>query len=127
MRIRISKEDRVFSLIIRYRDDWTCQVCKRQFEVGSGKLSCSHFFGRRNKGTRWDEMNACAKCFTCHQYMGENPVHFSDWIKARLGEQKYLDLMRRAHSVTKFTTADMAFLYADMKKRLAGLKMEYER
>lgn len=127
MRIKITKEDKAFSLLIRYRANWICECCGRRFQPGDGGLQCSHFMGRRHKGTRYDPDNAAAHCFTCHRYFTENPIHFAEWIKKRLGETGYQNLMRKAHSVTKFTAADIAFLYAEMQDKVKVLKARYEQ
>ena len=83
MKIRIDPLDKLFSSYIRARDN-VCQRCGSSGNLGS--LQCAHFFGRARRSTRWDEENACALCFGCHQYFGSHPLEFVEWFKARLGD-----------------------------------------
>lgn len=119
MRIRRDPLDALFSQYIRLRDA-RCMVCRRWFPFE--KLQCSHFFSRRHVGTRWDEKNACAKCFTCHQRMGGNPVLFAEWIERYLGRAEYERLRVRAHKVTKFTASDKLFIRAELKAKIRALQ-----
>ena len=62
MAIKRTKWDVVFSNYIRYRDNWTCQRCKKQYIEKSQGLHCSHFYGRRSWATRIEPCNAMALC-----------------------------------------------------------------
>ena len=73
-KIKISKQDRLFSKYIRERDNWTCQACNKTFERNTGLLDNSHFMGRRFYATRFDEDNCKALCKSCHLTIGEDPV-----------------------------------------------------
>jgi len=121
--IKRTKHDRVFSDLIRTRDKWTCQRCGKYYPEGSRQgLDCSHFHGRRNKGLRWDERNAVALDRGCHQYFGEHPGEFRQFMILRLGQQEVDRLDFLARKPTKYTAYDMEVLYAELKKRLAELK-----
>ncbi len=121
--IRINPLDQLFSQVIRTRDNWTCQRCGRYFPEGSRQgLDCSHFFGRANRGTRWDEENACAHCRGCHAYFTANPILFTEWVQSRLGPERYQLLSVRAHGVTKYTAWDLSVLKANLRARLAELE-----
>lgn len=117
MKVRITKEDAVFSKLIRLRDKYTCQVCNKFFADGHG-LQCSHFYSRRHQATRYDPMNAAAKCFTCHQRLGENPIEFDAWIRSYLGDVLYEELKAKHHTIMKRTKADRADLYTHLKNEL---------
>jgi hypothetical protein len=121
MKVRITKEDAVFSKLIRLRDGFTCQVCGTYFTDGHG-LQCSHFFSRRHQATRYDPLNAAAKCFSCHQYLGENPIEFDGWIRKYLGEGAYELLKEKHHRIVKRTKKDRAALYAHLKGELRKLE-----
>lgn len=115
--------DRVFSKYIRTRDGWTCQRCHTYYsEERRQGLDSAHFYGRRNKGTRWDEDNAVSLCRGCHQYFGEHPDLFKAFMFARLGEVKYNALALRAKRVTKFTRFDLEWIHEDLKRQLKALK-----
>ena len=122
MKLKIDKRDTIFSKLIRTRDKWTCQRCGRKYEQGSQGLHCSHFFSRRHRGTRWDQINACAHCMGCHSYLTGNPIEFAEWIKDRLGENNYNQLRMKAMKVTKFTKADLEWIYQDLKAQLKELE-----
>ena len=98
MKIRIDPLDKLFSEFIRKRARGICERCGSR--KGWDKLQCSHFFGRAKKSTRWDEENASALCFGCHQYFTSHPLEHADWFQARLGEGFDL-LVRRANTPQK--------------------------
>ena len=122
MKLKIDKRDTIFSKLIRTRDKWTCQRCGRKYEEGSQGLHCSHFFSRRHRGTRWDMDNACAHCMGCHSFLGGNPIEFTEWIKQFLGQDVFERLRMKAMKVTKFTKADLEWIYQDLKAQLKELE-----
>ena len=97
MRIKSDPLDVLFSRLIRLRADGKCERCGSP--VGFNKLQTSHFHGRRKKSVRWNEDNACALCFTCHQYFTENPLEHVVWFEERLGKERFTLLF--AQSVVK--------------------------
>ena len=116
MKVRRSKLDIIFSKLIRERDNWTCTNCQKYFPEGSRQsLHCSHFFSRRNVSVRWAPENATAHCFSCHQFLGENPVLFRDWIKAHLGQREFAALQIKANKPLKLSKPQREDLYQDMK------------
>ena len=96
MKIKIDGLDRLFSRYIRLRAGGRCEYC------GAVKpLQCSHFHGRRKRNVRWNENNAAALCFTCHLYLGENPLAHCEWFKKRLGDEKFEMLNIQAQTIVK--------------------------
>lgn len=122
MALKRDKRDRVFSDLIRTRDNWTCRRCGTRHQVKSQGLHCSHFWGRRHKGTRWDELNAVALCYGCHSYLGSHPEEHRRWYREQIGDEAFTLLEMRARKVTKFTPADLELLYQQMKARLRELE-----
>jgi hypothetical protein len=121
MKIKISKEDQIFSEYIRTRDNWTCARCGRVCKVGDEKLyrlDCSHFWGRANQATRYDEENADAHCFTCHNYLGANPHEFREWKLKQLGAERYKALERRARSVKKWKPKEKEELIKSYQEKI---------
>lgn len=116
MKIRIDKRDQIFSKLIRLRAAWMCDRCMKFFPLGHG-LQCSHFFSRRHQATRYDPDNAAAHCFTCHMYLGENPIEFTAWIKKHLGDVRYEALQLRHRQVVKRTKAELEELYQHLKEQ----------
>lgn len=120
MKTKRDKFDDVFSRLIRARDQWTCQRCGAH--ESQKKIDCSHFYSRRHQATRFDPMNACAHCFTCHQYLGENPPIFDAWIRQYLGDGAYEMLKEKHYRIVKRTKADKAELYQHLKGELRKLE-----
>lgn len=113
MRVKRDALDILFSEVIRARDR-CCVWCGK-----SGRLECSHIYGRRHVGTRWEERNAKALCFGCHRRWHEDPAGSVEWITARLG-QKYMDqLALMAHAVTRYTVFDKDMIKKSLRQRLA--------
>lgn len=98
MAIKRTKWDVVFSNYIRYRDNWTCQRCKKQYIEKSQGLHCSHFYGRRSWATRIEPCNAMALCFGCHQHVGSFPIdHVKLWESRFTKKEK--DYVKELHNV----------------------------
>jgi hypothetical protein len=93
-RVKIDPLDRLFSEYIRKRSGGYCQRCGKYY--GWKRLQCSHFFGRAKKSVRWDEDNAVALDFGCHQYLGSHPLEHTEWFKKHLGEDAFNLLQARA-------------------------------
>ena len=123
MKIRIDKRDTVFSKLIRLRARFNCERCGRYFPKGHG-LQCAHIFSRRHQSTRYDPDNACALCFTCHQYFGEHPTIFTAWVKKRLGDGCYSLLEARHSTIIKRTKSDAESLYQHLKEQYVALQEE---
>ena len=98
MAIKRTKWDVMFSNYIRYRDNWTCQRCKKQYIEKSQGLHCSHFYGRRSWATRIEPCNAMALCFGCHQHVGSFPIdHVKLWESRFTKKEK--DYVKELHNV----------------------------
>lgn len=129
MAIKRSKYDAVFSTLIRERDDWTCQVCHKKYPPKSQGLHTSHFYSRRHQNCRYDPLNACAKCFRCHQTMTGNPVEFTRWIRKYLGDTLFDELHRKHNQIKKWSKAEKEEMYQHYRselKRLEQLRAEGE-
>lgn len=96
MKIKIDALDRLFSKYIRLRAGGVCEKCGQ-----TKTLQCSHFHGRRKRSVRWNEDNAVALCFSCHMYLGENPLEHYEWFKKRLGEERFELLNIQANMIYK--------------------------
>ena len=88
MAIKRTKWDAVFSDYIRYRDNWTCQRCRRGYPEKSQGLHCSHFYGRRSWATRIEPCNAMALCFGCHQHVSSFPVDHVDLWESKFTKEE---------------------------------------
>lgn len=124
MRIKRDKLDDVFSRLIRARDRWTCQRCGAVHASNSGGLHCSHYWSRRNQGTRFDEMNCVALCYGCHMYLTGNPQSHHEFIRGRLTPRQLELLEYRARADCKRNKAERELLYKELRRRLAELQGE---
>ena len=50
---------------------------------------------------RFDEMNACALDFGCHQYFHENPREFENFYRKLIGKREFDLLSARARQIGK--------------------------
>ena len=125
MNLKRDKRDIVFSEYIRERANWKCERCGTPYpsERRQG-LHCSHFYGRRHRGTRWEPNNAFAHCYGCHRYFTANPQVFSEWVRNKLGMQRFNILAMKARTITKYTNADLEFIYQQIKGDLHQLKSD---
>lgn len=135
MRIKLDKLDILFSKVVRMRaiaDTGGCEYCGTQKypitkEDGTEfpawkQLHCSHYVGRRHRGTRWDLDNASGICFPCHIRLGGLPFVHTEWFKKRLGSKKFDELNIRAETIAK--NIDKEALKASLKEWEAHLESE---
>lgn len=89
----MKKADQEFSKFIRERDG-KCMRCGR-----NNYLTCSHFWGRQHKGSRYDPKNCVAVCWMpCHKYHWEKEKQgeYRDFMLKWLGEKEYEALKKCA-------------------------------
>ena len=103
----IKKLDKIYADRVKTRDKYTCQRCFKQ----TGQLQCSHYWSRRNMGTRFDLNNLTTLDSYCHR-ISDSDKHswYTDYMKKKLGEAGYEKLRIKALAVTKFPTSDLRFL-----------------
>jgi hypothetical protein len=98
----LSAEDSLFSRIIRERDGNRCKVCG--IDGVFAQMECSHFWGRRYEGTRFDFDNADCLCHLCHGHFerkkGEGMAYFN-WKFEQLGAERFDSLRIKAHEYHK--------------------------
>lgn len=102
--IKRDRADALFSLLIRWRDNWRCVRCGKQYPMGKAQgLDCSHFYGRRGNSTRFEPMNADALCsFPCHQrWGGDDRREYEDFKIKQLGQTMFNALTIQAHTAKK--------------------------
>ena len=127
--IKRDKRDDIFSKCVRYRTNWTCEGCGREFPDSSTRtdLHCSHLFGRRAKSTRWHPDNAFSHCRDCHRFYEANPLVFEKWAEEKLGTEAYDRVMRLSHTPQKYYSEDLAAIYKHFKaefRRMELLRMD---
>jgi hypothetical protein len=118
----LTKADSLFSEKIRARDKHCLfPGCER-----TDQLTCSHYIGRTTKSTRFDEDNCITLCRTHHywdkdigwefqkQRMGEKGCdwdgRYTLFMKARLGERRWNELMERSKESVSQAKSINAFM-----------------
>lgn len=120
--------DNIFSKCVRERSDYVCEYegceyCQNHsFRPRPGGLHCSHFKGRRNRSTRWHPDNCFALCHKRHERMGDNPDEHAFWVRRKLGEPRFDELVLRGNGVRKYTPADRAEMNAHYRAQLKYLE-----
>ena len=110
-KLKRTEADRLFSIYIRARADWTCERCGRIFYGSRRFLDCSHFFSRSNRSTRFDPRNAASLCRSCHQLFTMDAGKHLAFFSQRLGAEKLAALRRDAMTPRKINEADIVELY----------------
>ena len=88
------------------RRDKCCITCGK-----TTTLQCSHFFGRRSSGTRWDIQNCNAQCAGCHlQYHNLSPMPYTRSLIERIGTESFERLEQKSNSPIKVTAGEMVIL-----------------
>jgi len=99
-----NKCDKLWSLAVRLRDNYTCQRCHAKHEINSRGLHPHHIFSRKNLSTRFDMDNGITLCFGCHRVAHDRPHDFKDWIAPYLRCQNRLnwdDLREASNQIRK--------------------------
>lgn len=107
----ISKLDREASRIVRSKG-----YCLKCGDTTYEKLNCCHINGRTLRATRWDFDNLLCLCSTCHSEFGFRPLHFADWCKGYLGEEKYDEVKRKGVAGKKWTVDELEELLKELKE-----------
>jgi len=90
--IKLDKNDTLFSIMIRERDNHTCVFCGKTKEQGY-TLQNSHFWGRGDKSNRFNPLNCDTLCFTCHNNNESNKQGFyREWKLKQLGKEVYREM-----------------------------------
>jgi hypothetical protein len=118
-RVRRDATDIAFSTLVRVRANWTCEATGRRFDPSNASgLECAHIFGRRSRATRWHADNAIALSTKAHMHFTANPVVFTEWITARIG-QEAVDRLRYLHGLpVKLSKADLLDVRRDLQAQV---------
>jgi len=109
-----SPADIAFSLYIRTRAGFTCEYCGNNWR----QMHTSHFHGRKKASTRFDEENVACLCSTCHGEFHTHPNIHTDWMKKRLGSERYELLNIRAEQYKKMGKLDIKEIARYYRERL---------
>lgn len=110
------KRDVLFSIMIRERDNHTCQFCGKTNQTN--QIQNSHFWKRGDKATRFDPENCDALCASCHdKHEGCKQGFYREWKLKQLGTRRYNALEKRARSIKKYGEYEKTILYDILKSQ----------
>lgn len=123
-RLRVTKADKLFSLLVRTLADWCCERCGGRYEPPTASLQCSHFHSRAKRSVRFDRENAAALCVGCHMFFTGNPEEHRKFFVKRLGQARYDRLTVRAntpqrvdeHAIATALTLELAEMQAKRRE-----------
>lgn len=96
MKIKLDKNDSLFSIMIRERDGFKCVFCGKTKEQGY-TLQNSHYWGRGDKTNRFNPKNCDTLCFHCHMTNeGNKQGFYRDWKMKQLSKKDYEE-MEKSH------------------------------
>jgi hypothetical protein len=123
--------DILFSEYIRKRAIKRCGGCERcltpKFDMAKDDgtifpawqhLQNSHFFGRTDKATRFDEDNCAGLCGACHMYLEHHPHEHDAWFRRYLGDDKFELLLARNRQMGKPDKKMLTIYYQQQIKLL---------
>ena len=126
----IKKADDSFQTMIRYRDNFKCITCGRQFPFGERtNLHAGHFVGRGNKSTRWDEENVNAQCAYCNMQQSFGNVFvihsYERALEEKYGQGTVERLIRKGREVFKPTREFLEEVIRTSDEFVADKKAQY--
>jgi len=101
-KIKLRLTDRLWTRYMRKKQDYTCQYCGRVYSPENCRnLGVMHYHGRGHENVRFDEENTLCGCsIPCHQYLDTHKTEFGEFMRTRLGQERFDLLALRAH-ITK--------------------------
>jgi len=104
VKVKLRKTDRLFREYVLRFYSYTCARCHTRYSPDNCRgLHVSHYWGRARENTRFDIENVCLLCYGCHIAWGHGDQRdkYTDYMKARLGEQGFEMLRARAYTYKK--------------------------
>lgn len=115
--IKRTREDILFSKIIRKRDNYTCQRCKKQHATNSKGLGASHFYKRAYKWVRHYLDNADALCTACHHRFEGPSEEAIEFKLNQLGNKRFKKLKELKNKKDPFKyEKEKDRIYAELKE-----------
>ena len=111
-----TKEDKIFSDLIRLCHNFTCENCtyvdvEGQITHKTRNIHLSHFITRGNYQTRWDTRNGYCLCATCHHFFEGRPSEHTEFVKERIGQAELDLLVLDSNTIRKWTTQEKSDMY----------------
>jgi hypothetical protein len=117
--MKLDELDILFSKFIRMRAVKRTGGCERCLTPHKWQdLQCSHFYGRGDKSTRWDESNGKGTCGGCHFYLDSHPLYHVQWMEQFLGKEQFELLQGRNRQMGKPDKKILTLYYQQEIKKL---------
>lgn len=100
--------DKLAREAIRRREK--CERCGRK-----DTLQVAHIYTRTYKETRWLPLNLLLLCASCHFWGHRNPLDFTEFVKKKLGSEKYKELVKRSRKTRQWGEADYKEVEEELK------------
>lgn len=117
------KYDITFSLYIRLKAKFKCERCGKQYTKSDTAIQCSHYMGRTNQATRYDEENGDCFCYGCHAYFEDRKqTAYRDWKIQKIGLERVVALEARSYGIKKWKVGEKDALrkyYQDEIKKMS--------
>ena len=123
MKIKLRKSDILYTELQRFRFNYTCQKCGREYtdKKSLQNLGVSHYYGRSRENTRFDDENCTLLCnFPCHRkWEGEERGDYTEYMIERLGQGGFMALTLKANTYKK---RDDKSTEKKLKEKLKGVQ-----
>lgn len=123
----VARADKAFSLYIRLRDSqeydfkyFKCPTCGRVLPFA--KADCSHLWSRTHMGTRYDEENCHIECSSCNRMKSDHLLYFSEYVRKKIGDQRFELLKVKAHTICKRSAFEMEQIVNYYKEKTKQLQ-----
>ena len=121
------KLDKIFSQYIRLEqaDDKgmcicvSCGVMKHWQDIDAG-----HFYSRRHRSVRWDEMNVHPECKWDNRFNVDHLHGYFAFMLNRYGEEKMQELTDRKNGTVKYTRLGLESMIEHYTEKVKQLKKE---
>ena len=118
----IKKLDDLVRLIVRLRDEDTCQWCKRT--VYGKDSQVSHVRSRKYYATRWALSNVKLLCAKCHFRWHDNPIEAAAWFDSAFPARRSWILEAGRTPICVYRDSDLIEIEAALKAKLKELSDE---
>lgn len=112
--IKIAQQ--VFNKYIRLRDKGrNCISCFKPAK----KENAGHYMNANNHWSiRFDEDNVHLQCEYCNSYLSGNLVHYTAGLIAKIGQDRYNQLIERARKTRKYSIEELKEIIATYKQKI---------
>jgi hypothetical protein len=78
-----------------------CRSNKKESSSAARRLTWAHIISRKYLLTRWSLDNCFCLCWGCHWYYTNHPLEWEEFVISKIGENKLMELKRRARENKK--------------------------